>query len=275
MSVETVDLSPAPAAIVADAPAPEVAPEIEAKKDEDPDKWAQRFAALSRREKELARKAAEVKALHENEEYKAYMTAKQSRNPIQALQSLGMSFEDAAKYVLNEGKQEPPTVEQQLQELKDQIARAEQERVSREEKARQDYLEQTIDNHKQEIGQYVQANADKYELIAANDAQETVFEVIQEYYNKYNKLMSIDEAADKVEDWLTDRSRQLFKLKKFQPVTPTEEAQPETPARAEIKPKIGMTLTNSNVTAQPSKSSLDGLSRDEALKRAAAMIRFK
>lgn len=281
--VQTVDLSASP---VTEAPAVEPVEQQEIqeqeplevepeKKEEDPDKWAQRFAVLSRREKELQRKAAELKSMQENEEFKAFVAAKQSRNPVQALQSLGMSFEDAARYVLNDGKEEPPSVEKQLAELKEQIAKAEQERISREEQARQEYIERTIDNHKREIGQYVQANADKYELIAANDAQETVFEVIQEYYNKYNKIMSIEEASDKVEDWLTDRARQIFKLKKFQQASQTEAPQETKTVAPELKPKIGMTLTNSNVTAQPAKENLGLLSREESIRRAAAMIKFK
>jgi hypothetical protein len=271
----------APADKLAGEPEVSEAKEPEKKDDdEDTGKWAQRFAVLSKREKELQRKMQELKAAQENEDYKSFMTAKQSRNPIQALQALGMSFQDAAQFVLNDQKHPEPTVEDQIKELKAQISRQEEERVLREEQEKQDYIQRTIDNHKRDIASYIKTNSDKYELIAANDAQETVFEVIEEYYNKFNKIMSIEEASSKVEDWLTDRARSLFKLKKFQPVHSDEQVQPQAapqarPQPTEIRPKIGMTLTNSGVTAQPGQGNLGSLSRDESIKRAAAMLRFK
>lgn len=270
-SPEAPDLKEAAPEIIAEAKEPE--------KEEDEGKWAKRFAVLSKRERELQRKMQELKSAQENEDYKAFITAKQSRNPIQALQALGMSFKDAAEYVLNDEKHPEPTVEDQIKELKAQIARQEEERIERERKAKEEYHKQTIDNYKKEIGKYIQSNSDKYELIAANDAQDTVYEVIEEYYNKFGKVMDIEDASQKVEDWLTDKARALFKLKKFQTIEqsaePKEPVAQSRPLQTEIKPKIGMTLTNNAVTAQPSKENLGLLSRDESIKRAAAMIRFK
>lgn len=252
---------------------PEKEPE---KKEEDEGKWAQRFAILSKREKELQRKAQELKAAQEAEDYKAFIAAKQSRNPIQALQALGMSFQDAAQFVLNDQKHPEPTVEDQIKELKAQIARQEEERALREEQEKQDYVKRTIDNHKRDIASYIKTNPDKYELILANDAQDTVFEVIEEYYNKFNKIMPIDEASQKVEDWLTERAQALLKLKKFQPVAqPTPEPVAQSRPLPQDRPKIGMTLTNAGVTAQPAKENLGLLSREESIKRAAAMLKYK
>jgi hypothetical protein len=262
---------------VEEAPEPVKEPE----KEEDEGKWAQRFAVLSKRERELQKKTKELKFAQENDDYKAYLAAKQSRNPIQALQSLGMSFQDAAQFVLNDQKHPEPTVEDQIKELKAQIAKQEEDRTSREQKAKEDYIQQTIDNHKAEIGKYIQSNSDKYELIAANDAQDTVYEVIEEYYNKFDKLIGIEEASQKVEDWLTERARSLFKLKKFQTqtseqsVTPSEPVAQSRPPQPDIRPKIGMTLTNNAVSSQPARENLGLLTREESIKRAAAMLRYK
>ena len=262
---------------VEEAPEPVKEPE----KEEDEGKWAQRFAVLSKRERELQKKTKELKFAQENDDYKAYLAAKQSRNPIQALQSLGMSFQDAAQFVLNDQKHPEPTVEDQINELKAQIAKQEEDRTSREQKAKEDYIQQTIDNHKAEIGKYIQSNSDKYELIAANDAQDTVYEVIEEYYNKFDKLIRIEEASQKVEDWLTERARSLFKLKKFQTQTseqsvkPSEPVAQSRPPQPDIRPKIGMTLTNNAVSSQPARENLGLLSREESIKRAAAMLRYK
>lgn len=270
--------SPA-AAIVQTVPEEAPEPVQEPVKEEDEGKWAQRFAVLSKRERELQKKTKELKSAQDNDDYKAYLSAKQSRNPIQALQSLGMSFQDAAQFVLNDEKHAEPTVEDQIKELKAQIAKQEDDRTAREQKSKDDYIQQTIDNHKTEIGKYIQSNNDKYELIAANDAQETVYEVIEEYYNKFDKLISIEEASGKVEDWLTERARSLFKLKKFQTpeqsVTPIEPVAKSIPLQSDIRPKIGMTLTNNSVTSQPAKDNLGLLTRDESIKRAAAMLRYR
>lgn len=255
---------------------PEVKAEEPEKKEEDEGKWAQRFAILSKREKELQRKAQEIKQAQEADDYKAFIAAKQSRNPIQALQALGMSFQDAAQFVLNDQKHPEPTVEDQIKELKAQIARQEEERTLREEQEKQEYVKRTIDNHKRDIASYIKTNPDKYELILANEAQDTVFEVIEEYYNKFNKIMPIDEASQKVEDWLTERAQALLKLKKFQPAAqPTPEPVAQSRPLQQERPKIGMTLTNAGVTAQPAKENFGLLSREESIKRAAAMLKYK
>lgn len=268
---EVAPTTPAKEEATAANPAPSTEAQTEKPKEESAE-WNARFTALARKEKDLARKAAEIRQRDADENFKLFQAARQSKNPVQALQALGMTFNDAAQFVLNDGKEKPKTAEEKVEELRKSIEEMETKRQAEAARAQQEQIDFIINGHKQQIRETVDADSEKYEMIKANDAYETVFDVIEEYFNKNKVVLPIEKAAEHVENYLTEHAKKLLRLKKLQALPTETPAAPTQAAPKSTAPQ--MTLTNRNVTAMPAKENLGRLSKEESIKRAAAMLRW-
>jgi len=276
---------------------PATPPAPEAPKQED--KFAAKFAALSRQEKtikqkqaELARKEAEIAAkekewqtkLSEREQELGAVKGKYDKfksNPLAAAAEEGYDFEALTRMQLNEQNPTPEMLiarvqkemdakySKQLEELKAQLA-------EKETKTKQEQIEQAQANYKKSIALAVEQNAEKYELIAntpyngTENSIDLVYEVVEEFYNKNQRVLDVQEAADMVEKHLENVELQRReKLKKLK--------QASVPAAQAIKPAAKQTApTLSNSLAQESpKNGPKPMSREESLKEAAKLIRWE
>jgi len=296
MSEVATSLAGSPTMPVSGEQSPEVTPEnteISAEPQETPeakeqktDPFAPKFAALSRKEKQIKQYEAQVKAkeaeltrrLAELEgKTKEADTKVQSfeeafkQNPLKALKDRGMSLEDLIKIQMND---ENPTVEMQMQRMKEELEsstkkelealkNAMREKEEAEAKAR---YEQAESAYKSEIAAFIDSNSETYELIKANDATELMFEVAREYYQANKKVLDIKEVADVVEQHLEDEAKKILELKKFKQASQAQGAKPA--------PKTAPTLSNTAAANVPSNGSKK-LSNEESLKEAAKMIRWE
>lgn len=219
---------------------------------------------------------ARLKRIEEFESAKA--------NPKKALELLGLDYDELTKTMLNDGNV-PPEVEikklrKEWEEERHKQALKEQEAVEAQRKSAQANEERAIAGFKEQINQYLSDNKDRYELISFEEQQDLVFAVIDEHFNRTidpqtgtGKVMSISEAADKVEKFLEEKyhkSRDLNKVKALWGNLPKSvQREVEKREQAPTKPQ---TLSN-QLSAQPSKPRKTPLTDEERVAKAIAYAR--
>lgn len=233
--------------------------------------FASKFAALTRKEKLLVRKAKESEEKYGKVvEYEKAM-AEARKDPIKFLEAAGLSYQQITDYILNDGK---PTIENQLEELRlkyetDATTRQKEKEESEfKKKSDEDkHYQEIIDNHKKQIVAFLDGNRDVYELCAVNGASEDIFEVIEEYYKTNNEVLSIDKAAEAVEKYLESEAEKVFLTKKFQ-----SKRLPQDNGQKTTAPGISKTITNN--VGEFSISDSSHLNDDESKALAAKLIRW-
>jgi hypothetical protein len=254
------------------------------------DEFAKRFAALTRKDKEFrqekeqweAEKAQFEAMKAELESLKAEKTPQEEempleyrlkREPLKVLAELGLDYETLTNLAINDGKLSP---EQKMELMQQDLERkmestygskleALQQKLEEKEQLEiQQREERAVAEFKSNITNHLQENAAEYELIAAQDANDLVYQVIEEHYNETGRILEIKDAADAVESHLTEEAQKLLKLKKLvgQP-TPTPESKVQSPA----------TLSNT-LSSQVPKSEDRKLSMEESKRAAASLLRW-
>jgi hypothetical protein len=261
-----------PAQAAPEAPAAEKPPEQDLSK---------QFAMLSKRE--AAQRAAQ-KALDERaKKYEKYEStlSKSKEDPMAVLEAAGLSVDDLIHHVIKKGQ--PPSPEDRVLTVEDKLKKLEAERESEREAARQESINREVDAFKSTIKASVDNDKAKYELIAANDAYEVVFEtcrqLIQEAPDKYPTRKDVEailpKVMDLVENELFEKAKSFVNVGKFKSLfqtTPTEAVPADSPqARDMTEPP---TLTNKQAPTPQAAAPGKLLSREESLKRAASLLKF-
>lgn len=262
--------------------------------------------ALARERQAKEREAsleAKIKAIEEREGRLNEFELKK-KNPKEALSLLGLTYDEITQAQLNDGEL-PPQVE--IKKLREEIEAYksaqkqekdhETERALAQAKSQAEAQEQkAIESFKSEIGQYLTDNSARYELIQYEANQDLVYDVVDEYYTRtqalaqkrfddgeitqdqvVGKVMTIKEAADKVEEFLEqkyNKSRELSKVKALWGAIPKDIqnklAKPEINKPNQTPPK---TLTN-QLSARPSApKQTKVLSDQERVQKAIAYAR--
>jgi len=145
--------------------------------------------------------------------YGKYAQFDQINNPIDLLKAKGWSYEDASQYVLNDNKptadQQVKSIQQQFEEYKQQQAQKEEQQRQAAIKAQEKHVQETLQEYRNSIDTFVDANKDKYELCALFNGQDLIYNTVQEYYERTNKIMSNEEAAQAGEDYLMEEVRKV------------------------------------------------------------------
>jgi hypothetical protein len=246
-----------------------------------------RFQALARRERQLVQMQAELKArearmqeverrLQEMEERsKTYRV-----NPLEALKDYGHDYKSVTDYVLNEGKMPPERLVGQVEEkLSKEIEALKAERQKElEEKKQQAEAESARirKDFEQNCFDYVEQNAQTYELISLNQAQGLLPAVIEEHYYKTQekddlgnvvgpgKILSFKEAADLVEQHLEKQIEANVASKKYQAKVKPQPQGETTQAQESKTPK---TITN-QMSSSAAASMLPAQTEADRMRRA-------
>jgi len=277
---------------------PETVPQAEPPKPPQDDKFAAKFAALSRQEKQIRQKAMDLQQREaafaaREKQLQEQLTAKEAElgqfkgfkekiktNPLQTLAEEGYDFEALTAMQLNEQNPTPEMLIQRMQRQMDekygkQLEELKAQLAEKEQKTQQDLVEQAKSSYKQNIELTVSSNPEKYELIAntaygeSENSVDLVYEVVEEFYNANKRVLDVAEAADMVEKHLEDEERKRReKLKKFKQTSPPPVAQ-----KAGQK-QTAPTLSNSLAQESP-KNGPKPMSREESLREAAKLIRWE
>ncbi len=272
--------------------APTTPPTEAPKQDNSTDEFSSKFAALSRRERQLLEKEKKLKQIEEESNKRAQSAQsweerikKFKQNPSEIdnlLQEAGLSFDDYVNFKLGiqpeEKKLSPDEMYEKLKsEMEQNFKKLEEEKKQ----AAEAENAQIIENFRGEIESYLTKNADKYELINYQGDFNLVFDVIEEYYNTNGEVLEIEEAANHVERHLEELVDGATKLKKFAskfaPKTenvPTQSDSAKEIAEAvEEKKAASPTLSNS-LNGSNSSYKTPALSIEESKKRAASLLRW-
>jgi len=274
---ETPSVSPEVEGVTTSSDVQNTPVELEKPVDTDPD-FVRRFNALSRREQETIKRERELKEKYSEYENYQRERAKLKENPLEFLEANGWNFKDLADFVLNDQK---PTAENQVSKLQRKIEEIENERKreieERERREKESYNNQVITTFKNNIKQEVASNVDQYELINHYGEFDTVYEVIENYYNQHGVVLDIKKAALEVEKHLEQQVERAASTNKFRKkYSPIEQAISES-AEQKTMSSEPKTLTNDLVsTGTSSQSSVESqtyLSDEESKRRSAEILR--
>ena len=259
----------------------------EAREPEKSDDFSRKFAALSRREKEIRAKEAEYdKRIAELEERLGSFGKKPEpepelpieyrlkKDPLRALEDMGLSYDKLTELALNDGKLTPEMqmrlmreelegdYKKKFEELENRLL----EKEKSDEQRRYDDIQRGFQN---EIEDFVESNADRYELIKANEANDIIYDVIEEHYNDTGRILDIEEAAEAVENYLEEEAEKIFRLGKFRSKFGIENdfEQEESPRQSQV------TLSNA-MSAQANERVGRKLSDEESKALAAKMLKW-
>lgn len=252
------------------------------------DKFAAKFAALGRKEKEIKarekqlsdrQKALEEQLAGKEKEVESFKSLPEriKKDPLGVMKEHGLTFEQLAELYLNDGK---PTEDQKLSEIEkramDRIEKLEKQLAEKEAKQTQEELDKQLNAYKAQITDFVNAPENDYELIRAENAVQLVFDVIEEHHNatadengENGQILSNKEAADAVEAYLLEQAKSkvsLNKVKKLMQPADAPKAQPATET-------VAKTLSNTHASQVPNKSS-KLLTQEESKREAAKLIRW-
>lgn len=249
------------------------------------DKFAEKFAALSRKEKEIRARQAEIDAKYS--EYEAWKKEQEElanqkepeipleyrlrKNPIETLAEMGLSYEKLTEIALNDGKLD--TLDQmdlmrqdidskwakKFEELENKFI----EKEKAEEEAR---YEKEIQNFNKELTNFVNENSE-YELIRANDAVDLVYNLIESHYAENQQILSTKDACDAVEAHLEGEIKKLAETNKLKGLFQTQEA-PKAPQKP-----ASPTLSN-DLSSHTSTKGTESLSDDESKAIIAQMLKW-
>ena len=239
--------------------------------------FSRQFANLARQERRFREEKQEFKGIKKKASEMDSLQELANSDPMAFLSKFGINYDALTRRVINDGN---PAIEdvvaaqaKEIAQLKELNARRDQERQERQ--AQREY-EQTYNGFIDKIKNFVDNN-NQYEMIAANNAYHTVYEVMQEKFKQDGTVLEYNDAADMVERYYEEEAERYFKSSKlrdrykgyWQPEP--EEAQDVKPSQPATKPRP-KTLSNQLTSQTPAR---DGelLSREESLARAAAIMR--
>ncbi len=209
------------------------------------------IAALARREKEQRRQAEEFKKerLAWESEKSKYETdyipkSKFTSDPLATLEEAGVDYDQLTNLKLAQGSPEL----QYIQKLEKKLEALE----SKQNAASKGFEEQQTQQYQQalrQIGEDVKSlvsQGDDFEGIKATGSEQDVVDEIERVFKEEGRLLTIEEAALKIENYIIEESYKLAQLKKVQgrltPQVTEDETQKATPQQ---KTNQGIkTLTN-------------------------------
>jgi hypothetical protein len=266
-----------------EAPKAEEQPKVaeEPKQDE---RFAAKFAALSRKEKEVRQREAQLQQKMQELEAKLKAIESQQtevqtfkaiperlkREPLKVLEESGLSFEQLAEMVVNDGK---PTQDMLLKEYEQKVMSKVQELekklAEKEEQEKAAKEAELLGQFQTQLVSFIEQTPD-YELIRANDAAELVYQVIEQHAEEHGEILSNKEACDAVEEYLLEEAKKLVdreKVKKLlQPTqAPSKPTTPQTAAK---------TLSNTQAAQVPKSGAAKSLSAEESKLEAAKLIKW-
>ncbi len=242
----------------------------------------QREAAANAKEREVEEKIAKREAEFDLKWKRIQEFDQVKEDPKKALEILGVDYNQITQSVLSDGSI-PPELQIKKIEAKFEAFQKAQEDGERS-KAEAQKLnaqaqeEKAISNFKLEITSELKKNLERYELIAFEDEEDLVFQVIDEHYRRtidpetgIGKVMAITEAADRVEEHLEkkyDKSRSLNKVKTLWSAIP-KELQSQI-AKPETKPSQPPKTLSNKLSATPQPARKSPVTDEERVQRAIA-----
>jgi hypothetical protein len=232
------------------------------------DEGASKLADLARKEKALVQKmreiAAKEAALNAKEPelrtstesaFKESLKARLSEDPLGFLEEYGISQEQLTNALLNPPTPMSPEVRKMREEL-NALKQSQTDSLKAQEEQRTSAYQKAVEQVRSDVTSLVDSD-ERFETIKEMGLHETVTELIVETHQKTGKLLSSEEAAQMVEDYVLGESLRVANLKKVQAKLKPQDPQPNQSGSTPNK-----TLTN-RVETSPSRGRLNERQRIE------------
>lgn len=242
-----------------EAPKAETSPEPAKAPTEAPkETLSTQYAQLARKERALRARAQELKqreeALKAQAEPKPTPTANGipleefKKNPWKFMQDAGISYDQITQQALNAPSPEQQQQQQLFDTMQSKIAELESKlngQAKTWEESQKTQYQQAVHQIKSDVTSLVNSN-ESFETIKATDSISDVVELIEKTFHADGYLMSVEEAAQQVEDYLAEEAYKLSQLKKIQ--SRLKSASATAPAATSKLPEVV------NQQSQPSKT---------------------
>lgn len=256
-------------------PTSDFTPSLEEKKPEvEETKLSQKIAEITKREADVSAKEALYK--EKDEKFASFEQLKSDikETPTKFLDLAGITFQELADAIIAE-KSTPDPVKVKLKQLdkkieefekktqaeKDATAKAEEERLIKEQ---DEFIAKTSANYRKTLNEHIEKNKETFELVHSLGAQDLCWDIIETYWEKNEKIMPLEQACELAEKYLEERAEKMLTAKKLQ--AKKSQTNPTKPPA---------TLTNSHASGSPERNdSLTHLNSDERASRAASLLRF-
>jgi len=247
----------------------------------------QKLTMITKREREVQRAVQQFKqqqaemaeALKELNEYRT-LKERAKTDPLAFVKHHGIEYKQLTDQVLND---ERPTPEMLIDNLRSKIEALEAERSAERQAKDQQQRDQLVETFRNGIKEYVETNADKYELIKAFGAHDQIFSMIHNHWKETGgadggEYLPVEKVAEYLENQMFEEAQKLMTLKKLSPKDQAKvEAALESKDANQAVPQKPQprTLTNnlSSSGAQPA-AARPKLDDDTSLREAAKLIRW-
>lgn len=229
---------------------------VETKVSEEP--LSSQYAVLARKEKALrareqqfrakedaARRASEEAAKPKApafDESKYISRDKLKEDPFSALEEMGLSYDELTQRALNAPSPEQRQQEAYIRKLESRLAQIEEKQLETAKTFEQRDLEakqQTVAQLRNEAKRLVESDAN-FETIKETGSINDVVELIERTFEQDGYIMSVEEAAQAVEDHLIEEAIKITKIKKIQQrlqsaAKPAEQKITDAPKQQQVK----------------------------------------
>lgn len=176
-------------------------------------------SAIKAREAAIAAKEAEYKAKESEYQTKYVSKDKVVSDPLTALLEMGITYDQITQLALNQSQyQQDPATKLAIQNLQAELKATreaqEQERLRQEDASKQQY-QQALGQIRSETKKLVEIDP-QFEMIKMTDSIEDVVNLIEETFKKDGELLSVEDAAIEVENYLVEEAEKLTRAKKIQ-----------------------------------------------------------
>lgn len=150
-----------------------------------------------------------------------------SSNPLEALKKKGVSLDHLNEYAIKNLSDEDldpaqlkiKSLEEKLSTTEQRILEVLQKKEEEKEKAQTEAeRDKLVVEYKQNLDGFIQNNAEKYELITnyfdKDQAIDQLFEISAKYYEETNKILSPEESANLLEEYLEPIVKKMLGLNK-------------------------------------------------------------
>jgi hypothetical protein len=176
-----------------------------------------------------------------------------TKDPFGVLTDLGLSYDQLTEMALNAPKHEQVLMNNEIKALRDELKALKSEtegtKKSLEEQQTQSYT-QAVNQIKSEARNLIRSNPN-FETIRETGSVGDVVELIEETFKKDGILLTVEEAAIEVEDYLTNELVKHAKIKKIQQRLAPRASTPVQSQGQTKQPNQMKTLTNALSSNRP------------------------
>lgn len=236
------------------------APQTEAPALEKVDPLSPKFAILAKREKLLRSREEQIKAKEdafkakEAEYSSAYIPKSRLKSEALAvLSEAGISYDEITQQLLSQpGAQIDPAL-QDLQAKNAALEKRLEEISGRMDEGQTNAYKAAVNQLRADVKTSLAGNAE-YELVTGLGQEERVVQLIEQTFKDEQRMMTIEEAAKEIEDYLLEEADKVVSIGKvkarFTPQAPAE-ANPAQKQQSHMQQQPMRTLTNSVGASKP------------------------